>query len=401
MLWSLFVLGTLSCGTDPVPLSPSTSSKQEFSGALIQETPALILLSVDDTDTAEAAALRDRVLPSLRAGLMERIEGRWTGCGNPDPAAWHPGDIRIALVRPSAPDGESLLTPIQRPGLSWVTQSSVEAEVDGVMAEVGQALGERLAMAGEMYRPLHGVQRVLDLVEGKRAPADQAESDFLASLPKDLMVSVLIAGLGDDQGGVDEPGYKAGSTLSFLPSRVMVGVSNDPLTCEPMGVGKSRVEQWGALMGFTAHGLPCDEVGVWDNLFKWGVADCGVSCEAKKIEVTAEGVASCRMYIDLPGVEGCDGGHGWRDPEGKVVMVEHGGEMYRRCEIGQLSGSALLACRDTLACDGCGSGFCVTEVPELVPVAACPAGTSPLGLRFVGGALAGEGGFLYGECLMR
>jgi hypothetical protein len=72
------------------------------------------------------------------------------------------------------------------------------------------------------------------------------------------------------------------------------------------------------------------------------------------------------------------------------------GVKVRRCEIAQLTGAKLEACRSTLECSGCGSGFCATEVPKLDQSEYCGAEYF-WPLRFVGGALP-PGVFFTGTC---
>ncbi len=84
----------MACGTDPVAVDPrTTSALVSAEGGLIAESPKVIVLVVDDADTAEAAQLRERVAQSVRASLLAVIESRWGTCGSADPAQWHPGEL--------------------------------------------------------------------------------------------------------------------------------------------------------------------------------------------------------------------------------------------------------------------------------------------------------------------
>ena len=73
-------------------------------GALIDREPVVIVLVVNDAPAPSAAALRAKVAESVHAGLLSEIDERWGSCGSPDPAAWHPGDMRVVVARPIAPD---------------------------------------------------------------------------------------------------------------------------------------------------------------------------------------------------------------------------------------------------------------------------------------------------------
>lgn len=70
---------------------------------------------------------------------------------------------------------------------------------------------------------------------------------------------------------------------------------------------------------------------------------------------------------------------------------------YRLCEVAPFVGPALEACRTTVACGGCGSGYCRSEL-EALPLDVCPEGLHPSRLRFVGGATAGAGAIFHVAC---
>ena len=76
-----------------------------------------------------------------------------------DPARWQPSDIRIVVARPSAPDGEALLTPIDTPSLGWITNNALKEDIAPIANAALDALGKRLALSGEAYRPLRATSR--------------------------------------------------------------------------------------------------------------------------------------------------------------------------------------------------------------------------------------------------
>lgn len=398
VLLSCLVLGAFACGADAVPIAPDSNATKTYDGALIYEAPSLILIVADDADTPEAAQLRAKLAQSLGPGLKSLIQHRLGFCGNPDPAAWHTGDVRVAIVRPSAPDDLSLLSPIEMPELSWITQSSKPEEVDTLVANTSQALSQRLAKAGESYQPLHATKRALDLIAGARPPENASETQFKNSLSKDLMVQVVFATTRDDEGSEALSTLKPSQSANFLRPLLMGPYMADPINCYVNTPGNSRLESWASDLSFEIFSTPCGVQSVWDNIFAWGGADCGPACEDRRIQVSAQGVAACRFYIDQADLNGCDAGHGWKDPDGKATMVDHAGESFRRCEIAQLEGAALSSCRQSLACEGCGSGFCVTEVPELLYKDLCPAGSAYWGIRFVGGSISAGRGYFHGVC---
>jgi hypothetical protein len=138
---------------------------------------------------------------------------------------WHPGDIRVVVARPSAPDAAALVTSREIPALAWTTQTSHEEEIEPVMAGVTEALGQRLAEPGEEYRPLRTARRALELVTGARAPVGEAEVALVRSLPQDRIARLLVASTRDDEG----PGLVATVRRAVSGRRHLVPNLTNPL----------------------------------------------------------------------------------------------------------------------------------------------------------------------------
>lgn len=393
-------LAAVACGTDPVAVDPRTTSQLVLDGKSIGERPQVIVLVVDDTDTAEAAQLRERVAQSVRASLLDVIGLRWGACGSADPAQWHPGDIRVVVARPSAPEAAALLTSREIPALAWTTQTSHEEEVEAVMAGVTEALGQRLAEPGEEYRPLRTARGALELVTGALAPVGEAEVAFVRSLPQDRIARLLVASTRDDEGpelvADDVPGQTALSMT--LDTEVVGPFTTRDSTCRAVDEGSTRLEAWSELVHAEPIASRCDDQQTWDMLLHPGWADCGYICQAHPLAVDDGGVVACKVMIDQADLERCDAARGWRDPGGQPTFVERGGEELRRCEVVQLAGADLESCRHSLDCPGCPSGFCATEVPELVSQWRCERSDHPWPLRFIGGAIEGRRGWINITC---
>jgi hypothetical protein len=392
------VMAYLSGCSREVVDPPDTSLGQEqTSGRITSESPVLLLLVVDDANTPEAAALRGQVVDSVREGLLHVISGRWGSCGSSDPARWHPGDMRIAVARPSAPDDIALLTPVDVPSLAWITQTSLEDEVEVVASAAVSALEERLAQPGDVYRPLHAAKRAADLVSGARSPATDKEAAFIASLPAGEQVWVVVASTRDDEdpAPVDASLLDAKTSQSIYTSYV-VGPFTPGMSCEYPEAGSTRLEDWAQKGGASLGTWPCADEQFWDSLLFHWFADCGVECHSRPLVIDKDGAAACRFYVDQPDLAGCDPERGWVDPDGEPQSIDTDGVKVRRCEIVQLTGAKLEACRATLECSGCGSGFCATEVPELDMSAYCKDAYS-WPVRFVGGALE-PGSYVTGTC---
>jgi hypothetical protein len=394
------VLAAAACNPAPVAIEPHSTAQHTIGGWLMEESPIIMLVVADDADTTDAAALRDRVAGSVRAGLLHVREERFGSCGNPDPAAWHPGDVRVIVARPSAPDGAALLTPLDSPALAWITQTSSNTEIDAVVAAATEALGQRLAQPGEVYRPLRAARRALDLVNGARAPESAAETALKASLPEDAIKLVLVASTRDDEDTTP--------VAALLPDEATLGTSSiavvgpfTPMagTCWIGAPGNTRLEAWSkALSWQRVITWPCDDQHIWDGLISTGWCDGGPVCEPWPIAVSADGVADCQVLIDQADLGACDPTHGFHDPGGKATFVDRQGTKLRRCEVAALEGADLQSCRESLDCSGCPSGWCVTEVPELADLWTCEPGTFQWPLRFIGGAEIAEGGWIDITC---
>lgn len=393
-----------ACSSDLDPVDSKTTSQETVDGTLVVESPILLLLAVDDADTPDAAALRGRVADSVRGSMEYERQERFGGCGSPDPAMAHPGDFRIVLVRPSAPDDEALLSPIAEPGLAWITKTSSQAEIDAVTAAATQALEKRKAAGGEAFRPLHALKRATDLVIGARAPATKEETDFIASLPKDgggLVVHVLVAGTRDDESAetVDSLGLGVPpDNILFVRSAVSPGQAQPSQLCFPDAPLNTRIESWSKVEEADLRTWPCDDADMWEGMLRNGSADCGPGCHAHPLTIGTDGTVSCKLYVDQSDLASCDEARGVRDPDGKETLVDRYGTQVRRCEVIQLSGAELDACRTTLECSGCSPGYCATDVKEVFSSDTCDEGQYFWPLRFVGEPLAPPAKYVHFEC---
>ncbi|MBI4956513.1 MAG: hypothetical protein HY908_31140 [Myxococcales bacterium] len=399
-LFGLAVLApAVACGSKGgTPFDPTTTSAVTFEYPLTDQGALAVVLVVDDADTPDAAALRVRVLEALTGSLLSEVDDRF-GCGLGDPAVWRPAELRVVVVRPSAPDAEALVTPIDAPALDWIEPVATVADADAVRAATEQVLAARLALPGETFRPLHAAQRVMDLLSGARPPAGASEAAFVSSLRETTFVQVVVAGTRDDEDTVPvaslAPGVGPSAAVHMLTPTVILPATAFDYGCHPTA-GATRLEAWDT--DAVVLGWPCTDQAEWDGLLRVSSVDCGPWCEGNPIAVDVTGRAPCTFYVDQPDLAQCDPLFGWRDPDGTATFVDHAGTSYRRCEIVQLEGAALDSCRTSLDCADCTSGFCVTDVPELT-YGDCGAGAFRWDLRFVGGALDVTEGYYGGTCL--
>lgn len=401
----MVVMGLVAaCDSKSVVAPPVSSSSQVgFDGKLIWSSPVIIVLVVDDAATTEAAGLRAQVVDIVRTGLLSEVDHRWgSSCGNPDPAAWHPGDMRVVLARPSAPDGEALLTSIEMPALAWTTKHSTAEEVDVVAAATAKALEDRLAGAGEPYRPLRAAKRAMDLVNGARPPESDSEAALVASLPPKALARLLIAS------GRDDNDVSSVESLALAPEDDPFGAPDwDEIlgpftaqsgTCHTDGQGKTRLEAWGNKDRAQLAPWPCDADPTVKGILTFGGADCWTACHDHPLPVAPDGTTDCRIFIDQDDLDRCEPERGHHDPDGKPELIDRNGKTLRRCEVNQLTGAALDACRTSLACPNCSSGFCATQVPELTHAQYCEAGQHDWPLRYTGEAIGAPSDWIHVVC---
>ncbi len=395
---SLFLLGAAAllataCSSAPVvPASAETTDLVTLEGTLSEWPPTVLVVVADDATTADAATLRQWAAESVRGALVGDIGDLSGECGDPDPAAWHPLNLRVMIARPSAPDAEVLLTPLDVPALALVTETTEDSQVDAVVAAVTGALGQRLAQPGDVYRPLRAAQRALELVTGSRPPDTAAEEAVLASVPAGSVTAMLVASTRDDEDTTPVaqlvPSLQAQAqayTSVAGPFTASAG------TCRVYGSDGSRLATWAQAdrIGFL-YASTCTDATTWDALLELGSADCFTPCWQWPLPVTAEGVALCTMFVDQADLSGCDASRGWQDPGGQPTLVDDLGATLRRCEVVQLTGAALQSCREELACSGCGAGWCATDVAAAVAPSYCDQAGEAYAwpLRYLGGAIS-------------
>lgn len=389
----LMTLAAISCQSEPETGNSDVSSLITSEGYVWNNSASMILIVADDADTPDALQLRTKLTQSLRHALEQEYETRWHGCGNPDPAQWHEGDIRVVLARPSAPDNESLLTSVEIPNLAWTTKTSQMEEIDAVVAAAVEGLEKRLAMPGEVYRPLHATARAVDLITGARKPENDSENAFVTSMPKNFLLQVFTASTRNDADPslVSQvlPAQTPHENIYDIRYSVIAPSTMGDTTCAVNPPGASRLESWAKALDAQVVGWPCDYQNTWDAMMIAGFADCGPVCYSRPLKIASDGTVQCKAYIEQPDLDRCDPERGWNDPAGQATFTERFGEKLRKCEIVQHAGAALEACRKTLACTDCGAGFCATEVKEIQQWdnSQCSGSDVQWPLRFTGGSL--------------
>jgi hypothetical protein len=364
---------------------------------------SVLVLVVDDSASTDSEELRDQVGEALRVSLRRLDEyARFV-----DPAAWRPVSWKVVMVLPSARGSERFVGPLDVPAfdheLRFSTQDTTDALADAVSAE----LAVRVAPSGASYRPLEAATDALELLLELRVPVDDREAQ-LVDVTKGERRALLLAVASAREDESPQPvSYYAlpprsddwyGVVTAIVPSS-----DQDPCWLQQQDHDpSSRISTWAhdAALGDwsgAVYGWPCSSgMLAATGLLALGWVDGSGRnwCTSYPIEVAPSGQAECLITVEKRSSDPCDVERGWLDPRDedgirRPTEAEDRHGSYRICEVAQLEGSKLDACRTTRACDGCGSGWCRSNSPEVIEgIDWCTAGSLPSGLRFVGGAMA-------------
>jgi hypothetical protein len=232
-----------------------------------------------------------------------------------------------------------------------------------------------------------------------RAPASDSEAGlFEAVSPESQRIGVAIVAATDDESPQPVTSYLLpldGASAGLATSQ------RDPLGQIDRAAYPRLVEWANGIIGSPFYDCSGDsQPPFW--LFPplcrnhWG----GRHCPGYSVAESAPGVGRCSIQITTLEPVECEASRGWIDPlddEGarRPRMTDTGG---RVCDMMLVDPSVMDACIHDETCPDCGSGWCVSDVLPLAKY--CPAGTSPLPLRWVGGALPSPG-LVHISCLKR
>lgn len=387
------VLGLLLAACGPVEEGERDEPSME---ARLRRTegPTVFALVLDDANDVPAAELRRAVVSALGRSFRATLFGERGACR--DPAAACPIDLRVVLARSSAEPGDRIVGPATRPALRWSSQWATESALDAFLQGLPSMMDEALAPEGPPHRPLEAADDLLRLLGGLRSPRSSAEAALVADYARDEpWIDVIVASARDDASPLPPAAYvPASTTLRWLATVAGPG-SADSEPCAPHGV-HGRLGEWAAMASWTGLALPCDDPASFDEALRLAPGPSRARCTAHPLAKSDDGRVDCRIWTRSPEDQGCEAS-GWLDPEGEDGIrrprFEHDeeGRRFRICELPQHEGERLEACRTILDCPECGSGYCQTEVSELVadPASCDREGGHPLNLRFTGEALLG------------
>ena len=386
------VLATLSivaCSSDAVTVPSGSKHQVSYEISYGGSSSLVFIVAVDDSRSTDSASLRAAFFDAMRAMLRATADGPGY-YGTRDPAAWHPVGMRVVVVRPSS--DTTAVGPSDDAALAWTSEHATHDAADALASAIEAHVATPIV--GAPYRLLDATKQTLDLVLGRRPAANPREAALAASLDvARRFVRVIMVTAKDDEGtepveadAFTPPSGAASYFDAFLVTPPPPSVPGDCFAAPPP-IGM-RVEQWQAT-GWRAEVVPLSATCLVDrNLFAGELRGHGIQeCLSAPVARLSTGAAACRITSTSVGAAPCDPMRGMIDPlgpggvRGGRTDAWPDGTQTRTCEILALTGDAERACRTTMACDGCGAGWCRTEVEGLVyPLC------DTFNFRFVGGA---------------
>ncbi len=384
----------LSCGpVDYGDPSPSVAFYERDLRTDLEGTTTAILV-VDDRPSADAARLRAGLGDAIREIGFQRVIGSYARL--PDPATWHPIDLRIAVVGASASSSEMASTPLDYPELAWTT---VQATNDGAERLAGavdaRVAAMTMAVADAPFHPLELAYSMFDVAVGQRTPEGHVEGwlSSLANLEHPSVVAIGIVAASDDESPEPPDGYNLAQLVQIqvgdvaTPGRLAAGYVGPARDPDPALF--PRLSAW---RHANAGGIgACFEApqGAY-SLLEGGLCldpSRTPQCTPRPIAEASPGIGICDVWITTPAHEGCPAIRGWADPVNQAgVPASVFDEMGNRiCEAKPVDERSLNACVHDPTCADCTSGYCITEVTDWLDP--CPPSQLPFRMRWIGGVL--------------
>jgi hypothetical protein len=349
----------------------------------------LIVLVVDDRPTAQAALLRSGVEPAMR-----RLAQTATGGDRMFPwdrAAWHPLDMQVLVVPASSTTPDAIASPVTDASLAWTTVQATVEDADALAAAVGARVTTLTASPGAPFHPLEHARDVVQLMAGMRPPAGEVEgrlSAIASAHPWQIGVSVIAA--SDDESPDPPSSYWVGDNTygPFIAAGLVT-----PETGPSGGFDAKRSPR---LAAWADNGLTPPISGCYNGpetpffLFPVVCIDFNPRCDGRPIEQLSPGLGTCRIDVTTREPE-CSKSRGWIDPldvDG-VRRPRVSASGVRTCDALPVDPAFMDACIHDAACEGCGAGWCITELFRMNPQ--CRAGSMLRPIRWVGGVLPDPG----------
>ncbi|MGH7269154.1 MAG: hypothetical protein ACREJ3_01885 [Polyangiaceae bacterium] len=341
----------------------------------IVQAKQIVVLTVDDEATADAASIRALATGALRGTFEKDFEEGQSGLRSD----WARADLRVVVVHPSVTGSGRAVGPSDDPALALISDDASTADVDALADAASRSISGAVAPAGAPYAPVDATSLTIQLLSGARAPADAREAALVASLGGGTSFQAIVVTSRDDggSGGV--------SAHASWPPRLTYGAMMSLVS--PFGGGgagcapldrSTRLSAWaaaaeGAGVRVTTYDTGCaadvgiiEEHGLGDGI----LADFQTECLPAAVAVRPDGEAACVIDATLPGGAPCSSYLGMldpRDPDGvrRPRLTGSNADLPGRvCEMNELTGSQAEACRTAPSCAGCAPGWCVTTDPR-------------------------------------
>lgn len=377
----------LGCSADHGDPPGISGTQFSLEVQLAEPAPSLAwLFVVDDGD--ESRPIRESALLELSA---ERLNG--THVAARDPAVWEPIDLSIAIVRPSQGD-DPYVTPADDGDLRWRSDNGQDAPARAAFeAALGRWLTPSVEAPAAAPPVLEAFANAQSLLDGTRAAASDPEQRLIDALSHAELDSTFVHSAREDGSPLAAESY----AVAIDESRRALHVVVPPLemdaahACSVDRPSTPRFQAWlDAQSGVTSSQTwPCTGFSALPPPL---AVDGAPSCLTRGPEIDEHGRAACVLEVAIDPEASCPNERGWFDPEDErgertPRLITLDGESRRLCEIVQLSGSELDACRSEWAWQPETPGWCWTALPEWND--GCPAGRTEQALRLVAGANLG------------
>lgn len=340
------------------------------------------LVVVDGTNNEAGASLRQELAAAIKlTDWLPQVHGN-IPCVWDDPVAPRPACPTPTVVAFATSDGDAeLFTPKEDPRLILHGATTSRLQREAWRAALADALLGQAPDTDGGAAVLAASYRTARLLAGLREPATSREEEIVDSVGTTDFVVVIIATAHEDTSPAEVTDY----VVSPSEQRNIIASFDDFLM--PASEGSEcgfrtsttpRLQDWVESMGdATVSTWRAAEACV--ALAPVGLCSFGRfanMCLEQPLPLLSDGTAPCRLLVATP-LESCPTDLGWLGVEDSAKLwpsidsVGHETPLQRdgypfTCEVRQLTGADLKACRGELECAGCGPGFCVTQVPEIL-----------------------------------
>lgn len=372
------VLFAIACDS-PITVSSGSALQVSWDVATYTHLPALLVITIDDGNDADAIALRSMI---THEGLVSSFDmlllrsAPWVS----DPASGSPGDAQIVIVHPRS---GTFVTPLDDPRLR-LSGAAPDAALDSAADAVIAHAQEGVVAEDSAYALIARTRDVVSLLLHERAARDARETAAADAMPDFRTVTVTMVTSRDDASRTRTMLLPPSTEADRTEYMTMAPCISNHLPSFPNLEAWSKTLMHASIFSWVSKPYCGDPIPihVFEDNADYG---CNVLASADGVARTADGAAECSITFDSTDISSCDPSRGWADPIGRDGIRrpwfdDVDGFATRRCEILQLTGAARTSCEQSVACEGCSPGFCATTLLDESP--SCPSLA-----RFVGSSL--------------